>query len=131
VRHAPTRQELFAGLETMRLRTFFFSSSASVTASLAAQNSQGRPGPSLVTLHNAPRGELKQDGNPRDSSRISQRFTNGIDWGYDLGLADFPLNNIHYMELVRTFITRNRISSVVHFGLATVTGSFRASFDWS
>lgn len=51
------------------------------------------------------------------------------DWGYSSGVGSLPLNNIQYMELVRSFIARNQLSSVVDFGCGD--WQFSRFIDWS
>jgi len=61
------------------------------------------------------RGEPKRD---RERTRSVEDFTKVYErnnWGCGSGVGSPPLNNIQCMELVRTFITRNRISSVVDY----------------
>ena len=50
-------------------------------------------------------------------------------WGYGSGVGSLPLNNIQYMELVRTFIARNRLGSVVDFGCGD--WQFSRFINWS
>jgi SAM-dependent methyltransferase len=51
------------------------------------------------------------------------------DWGYGSGVGSLPLNNIDYIKFVQSFITLNRLTSVVDFGCGD--WQFSRFIDWS
>jgi SAM-dependent methyltransferase len=69
---------------------------------------------------------MELTGRPFDEFR---KIYERNDWGYGSGVGSLPLNNIQYMELVRTFIARNRLRSVVDFGCGD--WQFSRFIDWS